>query len=156
MNYVALDEFGKDWVFKHHELPIDEKDLSQIKPMTPTRSAVLWSTFIHREKDHPDFITEDDWQKEQVRWAEQEVFWEQAFEDSKPLPEEIVQHLDWQDNTTVYFCNHRDEVIETQFGVFKRHWHNFMFLADGSVLLGKKREQRVQFLSTGFARLGEK
>ena len=38
---------------------------------------------------------------------------EQAFEDETAIPEPILSHLDWQDNTTVYFCNSRDEVIET-------------------------------------------
>ncbi|QFU05674.1 hypothetical protein FIU82_11810 [Pseudoalteromonas sp. THAF3] len=155
MNYLCLDEYAKAWVFKHQELLIAPQQLAQIKPMTPTRSAVLWSTFISRDKDHPDFFSEDDWLCQAQHWQAQEVFWEQAFEDETAIPEQILSHLDWQDNTTVYFCNSRVEVIETRFDVFKQHWQNFMFLADGSILIGKKRPQVVQFMETGFARLGE-
>jgi hypothetical protein len=56
----------------------------------------------------------------------------------------------------VYFCIARDNIIETSFDVFKRNWQNFMFLADGSLLLGKKRDEVVQFLETGDAKLGIK
>ena len=72
------------------------------------------------------------------------------------LPEEILNHLAWEANTTVYFCMARDNIIETSFAVFKRCWQNFMFLADGSLLLGKKRDAVVQFLETGNAKLGKK
>ena len=64
--------------------------------------------------------------------------------------------LDWEANTTVYFCMARDNIIETTFDVFKRNWQNFMFLADGSLLIGKKRNTVVQFLESGKAKLGEK
>ena len=50
----------------------------------------------------------------------------------------------------------RDQVIETNFAVFERCWQNFMFLCDGSLLVGKKRTAVVQFMENGEARLGEK
>ncbi len=34
MNYIALDEFKKAWVFRHKDLPIEEQDLAQIKLMS--------------------------------------------------------------------------------------------------------------------------
>ena len=71
-------------------------------------------------------------------------------------PEAILTFLDWEANTTVYFCMARDNIIETTFDVFKRNWQNFMFLADGSLLIGKKRNTVVQFLESGKAKLGEK
>lgn len=155
MNYLPLDDYAKAWVFRHQELLIPAPQLAQIKPMTATRAAVLWTTFISRDKDHPDFFTDADWVKQAQHWPHGDVFWERAFEAGDAIPEEILAHLDWQDNTTVYFCISRDEVIETRFDVFKQHWHNFMFLADGSFLIGKKRPQVVQFLESGFARLGQ-
>ncbi|MFY8273039.1 DUF2947 family protein [Pseudoalteromonas sp. SSDWG2] len=155
MNYLSLDEYSKAWVFRHQELWIPADKLALIKPMTPTRSAVLWTTFISRDKDHPDFFTDSDWVKQAEHFAHDDVFWERAFEDEASIPQEILAHLDWHDNTTVYFCLNRDEVIETRFDIFKAHWQNFMFLADGSFLIGKKRKQVVQFMESGFARLGE-
>ncbi|MEO2280494.1 DUF2947 family protein [Pseudoalteromonas pernae] len=154
MNYLSLDKYAKAWVFRHQELTIPTEQLAHIKPMTPVRSAVLWTTFISRDKDHPDFFTDADWVKQAKNFTTEDVFWERAFENGDAIPEAILAHLDWQDNTTVYFCLSKDDVIETRFDVFKAHWQNFMFLADGSFLVGKKRKQVVQFLESGFARLG--
>ncbi|MCF2858967.1 DUF2947 domain-containing protein [Pseudoalteromonas sp. SMS1] len=156
MNYIALSDFKKAWVFRHQDLPIAESDLDQIKPMTAQRAAVLWSTMVSREQDHPDFFTPNDWVGKEENW-EEVVDWEQTWEEgAEQLPEPISQYLNWEDNTTVYFCLSREHVIETQFGVFKRCWQNFMFLVDGSLLLGKKRDAAVQFLESGEAKLGQR
>lgn len=156
MNYLPLNEFKKAWVFRHQDLQIDPSDLEQIKPMTPARSAVLWSTMISREKDHPDFFSEHDWAGKESSWQETanwESDWEAGLEE---LPPTICDFLNWENNTTVYFCLNRESVIETRFDVFKRCWQNFMFLADGCLLLGKKRDSVAQFLENGQVKLGTK
>ena len=156
MNYIALDDFRKAWVFKHQDLPISESDLAAIKPMTKERAAVLWSTMISRDQDHPDFFNPSEWVGKEDSWSEN-VDWEQPWEQGEgSLPESITTHLGWEANTTVYFCMSRDQVIETNFAVFQRCWQNFMFLCDGSLLVGKKRTAVVQFMENGEARLGEK
>jgi hypothetical protein len=156
MNYISIDQFKKAWVFKHKDLPIAQADLDAIKLMTTERSAVLWSTMISREKDHPDFFTKTDWPGNDDTWSEQ-VNWEGPWENGvELLPEAISSFLKWEDNTTVYFCLSREQVLETRFDVFKRCWQNFMFLADGSLLLGKKRQTVVQFLENGQAKLGQR
>ncbi len=156
MNYIPLDEFKKAWVFRHKELPLSEDDRVRIKPMSRERAAVLWSTFISRENDHPDFFSQSDWVSNGANWQDEMVDWESDWEAGEALPPQaLLDFLGWEDNTTVYFCMARDSVIETQFGVFKRCWQNFMFLVDGSLLIGKKRRSVVQFLENGRARLGE-
>ncbi|MGB1293020.1 MAG: DUF2947 domain-containing protein [Pseudoalteromonas sp.] len=156
MNYIPLDDYKKAWVFRHQDAPVSEQDLALIKPMSHERAAVLWSTMVSREHDHPDFFDKTDWCGKEDTFTET-VRWEDAWEEGEALPpEEILAHLDWQANTTVYFCMARDNIIETSFDVFKRNWQNFMFLADGSLLLGKKRDAVVQFLETGDAKLGNK
>jgi hypothetical protein len=47
-------------------------------------------------------------------------------------------------------------VIETTWDVFKRTWKNFLFMDDGPLLIGKKRDQVVQFMSNGTYRIGDK
>ncbi|CCQ09563.1 FIG00950535: hypothetical protein [Pseudoalteromonas luteoviolacea B = ATCC 29581] len=154
MNYIALDEFKKAWVFRHKELPIDDQDLALIKPMSASRAATLWATMVSKEKDHPDFFVVTEWTGDPKSW-QQTLNWEAPWEAGEPeLPSDIIDFLNWENNTTVYFCMSRDSVIETRFDVFKRHWQNFMFLADGSLLLGKKREAVVQFMENGQAKLG--
>lgn len=156
MNYIALDDFKKAWVFRHKDLPIDEQDLALIKPMSAARSATLWSTMVSNEKDHPDFFVPSEWTGDPKSWQES-VSWEQPWEAGvELLPDVFVDFLEWEDNTTVYFCLSREQVIETRFDVFKRTWQNFMFLTDGSLLLGKKRDAVVQFLADGKAKLGHR
>ncbi|WP_440054087.1 DUF2947 family protein [Pseudoalteromonas sp. T1lg65] len=155
MNYIELENFRKAWVFKHQDLKVSEDDLALIKPMTANRAAILWSTMICKEKDHPDFFTSSDWVGKSETWQE-ELNWEKAWEEGEDFPEAIQQFLDWQANTTVYFCLSRDEVLETRFDVFVRNWQNFMFLADGSFLVGKKRDAVVQFMAEGNAKLGKR
>jgi hypothetical protein len=47
-------------------------------------------------------------------------------------------------------------VIETDWRTFKATWLNFLFMSDGALLIGKKRQQTVQFLETGYAKLGKR
>ena len=72
------------------------------------------------------------------------------------LPELILEHINWDNNTVVYFCTARNNVIETTWMVFKRCWKNFLFMDDGSLLIGKKRKEVVQFLSNGTCKVGNK
>lgn len=155
MNYIPLDDFKYAWAFRHKDLPISEQDLASIKPMSEARAANLWSIFISKEKDHPDFFDNKDWVGNSKSWADT-VKWETVWENDEPIPSEIETHLEWDENTVVYFCLSRKHVIETTWAVFKRTWHNFLFMSDGSILIGKKRQQAVQFLETGYAKLGKK
>ena len=60
MNYISLDEYKKAWVFRHKDMPISSEDAAQIKPMSAERAAVLWTTMVSREHDHPDFFDKTD------------------------------------------------------------------------------------------------
>ena len=72
------------------------------------------------------------------------------------LPQGILEHLHWDQNTVVYYCSTHQNVIETTWAVFKRCWKNFLFMDDGVILIGKKRKDAVQFLSNGQFKLGTK
>ena len=156
MNYIPLEQYKQAWVFRHKDLPITPEDLALIKPMTEARAANVWCTFISNENDHPDFFTDKDWPGQKGSWS-QSVDWEKAWENEDiHLPAELLAHLDWDNNTVVYFCLSRGNVIETRWDVFKRCWQNFLFMSDGVILLGKKRQQVAQFMATGQVKLGQK
>lgn len=156
MNYLPLDNLKNAWIFKHKSLPISESDLLKIKPMITERANVLWDTFISRQADHPDFFKKGDWPFDKSNWSEQGK-WEGLWDSNEmALPELIERHLDWDQNTVVYYCTARNNVIETSWGVFNRCWKNFLFMDDGPILLGKKRQQVVQFSSNGLFKIGLK
>ncbi|MGJ8692971.1 MAG: DUF2947 domain-containing protein [Thalassotalea sp.] len=156
MSYLSLDDLKNAWIFRHQSLPIEPLDLSNIKPLDTERSRQVWDTFISKQVDHPDFFKVGDWPFNDKSWLA-EGNWETSWDsDEAELPEEITAHLEWDHNTVVYFCPSRSKVIETTWEVFQRCWKNFLFMDDGSILIGKKRKQTVQFLSNGQFKIGNK
>jgi hypothetical protein len=156
MNYLPLESLKNAWIFKHKSLPISDKDLAKIKPMSIERANIVWDTFISRQVDHPDFFKKGDWPSDKNNWLEQ-AKWEGLWDSNEEsLPELIKNHLDWDQNTVVYYCSSRDNVIETTWITFQRCWKNFLFMDDGPILLGKKRQQTVQFTSNGYFKVGQK
>ena len=124
--------------------------------MDAARSMVLWDTFISKQVDHPDFFKKGDWPFDTNRWKATENWESQWDKDDIDLPEEILEHIQWDNNTVVYFCVNRSLVIETTWQVFKRCWKNFLFMDDGTILIGKKRNEALQFMSNGNVKLGQK
>jgi hypothetical protein len=156
MNYIPLENLKNAWIFKHKSLPVAQEDLCKIKPMSIERANTVWDTFISRQVDHPDFFKKDDWPLIKSHWLEQGN-WEKRWDsDENDMPELISNHLDWDQNTIIYYCSSRDHVIETTWRLFKKYWKNFLFIDDGPILLGKKRQQVVQFNNNGFYKVGNK
>jgi hypothetical protein len=156
MNYIPLESLKNAWIFKHKSLPIAASDLAKIKPMSTERANILWDTFISRQVDHPDFFKKGDWPNDEGVWLEQGK-WENIWDsDDEALPELISEHINWDNNTVVYYCSSRDSVIETTWLTFKRSWKNFLFIDDGPILIGKKRQQVIQFSSNGCFKVGKK
>jgi hypothetical protein len=156
MNYTPIEELKHAWVFKRKDLPITAKDLANIKPMASARAATLWATSISNNADHPDFFTDKDWVFQPSTWSDSSR-WEEIWDSDEPaMPSILAAHLDWQDNTTVYFCLSKKVVIETTWAIFKRCWKNFLMMDDGPVLFAKKRKEVAQFLSDGSFKIGLK
>ena len=156
MSYTPIEQLKNAWIFKHKSLPISESDLANIKPMAKDRANVLWDTFVSKQVDHPDFFKKGDWPFDKNNWHEQGK-WEGIWDSNEEnLPELITNHLAWDNNTVVYYCSNRDNVIETTWSTFKRTWKNFLFMDDGPILIGKKRSQTIQFTSNGYYKIGEK
>ena len=156
MNYLPLESLKNAWIFKHKSLPISDKNLTKIKPMTIERANILWDTFISKQVDHPDFFKKGDWPADKGNWLEQGK-WEGIWDSNEvELPVLINDHLNWDNNTVVYYCSARDNVIETTWLTFQQCWKNFLFIDDGPILICKKRQQVVQFTSNGYFKIGQK
>ncbi len=156
MNYFPLEQLKNAWIFKHKSLPISDLDLTKIKPMLPARANVLWDTYISKQVDHPDFFKKGDWPFDKSNWLTQGK-WEGIWDSDEPgLPELITTHLQWDNNTIIYFCSDRNTIIESTWLVFERCWKNFLFMDGGTILIGKKRKEAVQFTSNGHFKVGFK
>ena len=156
MSYTSIESLKNAWIFRHKSLPIVDSDLTKIKPMEASRAMQVWDTFISNQVDHPDFFKNGDWPFEKKNWQEVGK-WEGLWDSEEPeLPALISEHITWDNNTVVYFCLSREKVIETTWAVFQRCWKNFLFMDDGTILMGKKRQEAVQFFPNGTFKVGTK
>lgn len=156
MAYLPLDEYSRKWIFTHNSLPVPEQDLAEIKPMTQARSAEFWKENISKQSPDSERFSSQDWPAQAKAWAEP-IDWMEAWEsDESDLPAEILEHIDWQDDVTVFFCYEKYNVVQTTWKVFKQHWKNFLFFDDGPILIGRRRKQALWFKSDGQVELGQR
>ena len=150
MNYTELDNYTRKWIFTHASMPVPTADLEQIKPLTQARSSQLWQEHISKQSPDSDHFEHGDWAADTKIWSEPED-WQDAWDndDDASLPDAILAALQWEDNTTIYFCYEKYNIVETKWGVFKRNWKNFLFFDDGPILLGRKQKQTLWFQSNG-------
>ncbi|MCW8332922.1 DUF2947 domain-containing protein [Vibrio sp. SCSIO 43135] len=154
MSYLPLDEYQRKWIFTHQSMPIPEHDLAQIKPMSEARAAQLWKENISAQSPDSERFSSSDWPSKESNWPDS-VDWMANWEDDElGLPEEVLNHLDWQDDVTVYFCYEKYNVIETKWSIFRKHWKNFLFYDDGPILIARRRKQALWFDSEGLVQLG--
>lgn len=156
MKYIALTDFKHAWIFRHAEMTVSCEDQQQIKPMTATAANDLWRNNISKQGDNPDEFADNDWPVMQQSWQEQGE-WQDLWDSDDPaLPVLITTTLDWTPETTVYYCIDNKTVFETRWDIFCRHWKNFLFFDDNTLLLGRKRKQAVQFHQDGSFAVGLK
>lgn len=156
MKYLNLEDFDRAWIFRHKDLPLSDEVKQGIKPYTEAVANQLWNQYISQQAAHPSQFGQGDWPYQANNWQEK-ADWQQAWdEDATDLPELLLAHLDWDDNTNVLFFYDSDRVVETSWKLFKLSWKNFLFFDDGPILLGKKRKQAVQFFQDGQFAIGHR
>lgn len=156
MKFLNLEDFDRAWIFRHKDLPLADAVKSTIKPYTEAVSNQLWNQYISQSSGHPSQFGSADWPNKTATWLEK-ADWQQAWEaENNDLPELLLQHIDWDDNTNILFFYDSDRVIETSWKTFKLSWKNFLFFDDGPILLGKKRKQAVQFNQDGSFTIGNR
>lgn len=156
MNYVKLEQYPRKWIFTHASMPVEANDLEQIKPFTQARSSQIWCEHISSQSPDADHFDKGDWTHEDKIWSDA-IDWQNAWDsDDIDLPQELLEFVDWEDNTTVFFCYEKYNVIETKWGVFKRNWKNFLFFDDGPMLIGRKKKQALWFHSNGTFKYGDR
>ncbi|MDX1300963.1 DUF2947 domain-containing protein [Photobacterium sp.] len=156
MNYVELEQYSRRWIFTHASMPVAADDLEQIKPFTQARSSQIWCEHISSQSPDADHFEKGDWAHVDKIWSES-IDWQNAWDsDDIDLPPELLEFINWEDNTTVFFCYEKYNVIETKWGVFKRNWKNFLFFDDGPILIGRKKKQALWFNSNGTFKCGHR
>ena len=156
MKYIPLSDYKSSWIFRHADMPVPQDDLEQIKPMTPVAATDVWRNNISKQCLTPEDFAENDWPVTEGTW-EHEGQWQDPWESDDPaLPEVLAEQLQWTPETTVYYCIDSEAILETTWDVFNRHWKNFLFFDDGTLLIGRKRKQAAQFHQDGTFSVGQK
>ncbi|MDN3613784.1 MAG: DUF2947 domain-containing protein [Vibrio gallaecicus] len=156
MSYTTLDEYQRKWIFTHQSMPLPAEDLEKIKPMTQARAAQFWKENVSPQSPDSERLSTQDWPSKASNWKD-EIKWMSCWDSDEPeLPEGILEHIDWQDDVTVYFCYEKYNVLETKWSVFKKHWKNFLFYDDGPILLGRRRTETLWFSTKGTVKLGNR
>ncbi|WP_068713589.1 DUF2947 domain-containing protein [Vibrio tritonius] len=154
MSYLPLDQYQRKWIFTHQSMPVPQEDLEQIKPMSAQRAAQFWKDHVSAQSPDSERLSSSDWPRKKEAWQD-EVDWMAEWESDDPeMPAAVLEHVEWQDDVTVYFCYEKYNVVETKWHIFKRHWKNFLFYDDGPILLARRRKEALWFHSDGKVKLG--
>lgn len=156
MTYTSLEDYRYRWFFEHKDLPVEQDNLPLIKPLSEESATQIWIQLISKRVNHPELFEKDDWPQAGNTW-EQTDNWQDVWEsEDMELPDSVLEALDWEPETVVYFCYHSEHIIQTTWKVFKACWKNFLFLDNGPILIGKRRLQALQFLENGQVKIGNR
>lgn len=153
MEYQNWATYKQGWIFRHRELPVAAADLELIKPLSAMSAAAYWRQHISAEATHASQFLADDWPAAKSTWQQQDR-WQEAWDQDEPSLPELLQTLDWDDNTVVFFCYDHEHIVQTTWAVWQRCWKNFLFYDDAPILMARRRQQVGQFFSDGTMRLG--
>ncbi|ASP40916.1 hypothetical protein CHH28_11665 [Bacterioplanes sanyensis] len=157
MQYLDWPDYRQGWIFRHRELPVPDSAMARIRPLAASSASQWWRQQVSLEASHASHFLSDDWPARNGVWQTERLPWQARWEsDDHALPDEILNHFQWQDNTVVYFCYDVHHVVETDWLTFKQHWKNFLFFDDGPLLMGRRRNEVAQFFSDGDYVLGNK
>ncbi len=149
MNYIDLDKYPRKWIFNHKDVPLSQQQLKEIKPLDGYSSCQIWQQLVSKKSTHGDFFSKGDWACNKALW-QSEVEWQNAWDSESPeLPSEVLSFISWPDNTKVFFCYEKYNVVETTWGGFKQSWKNFLFFDEGPVLVSQKKNQALWFHQQG-------
>ena len=154
--YIPLEQYQRKWIFNHKDLPVTDEDKAFIKPLDQKGAMEIWNKWISNRSSSAEQFSKGDWAAKDTAWVEADD-WQSAWDSEDPaLPEMFAAHFDWADNTPVYFCYEKYQVIETRWDVFVRNWKCFLFFDDGPLLISPKHKQAALIHQDGQYQIGHR
>ena len=154
--YIPLDQYKRKWIFNHKDLPVSDNDKAAINPLTEKSAMQVWNKLISDKCATPDKFSKGDWPTKPKAWSKSDN-WQLAWDaEETELPVGLAGFIHWSDDTRVYFCYEKYQVIETRWDVFVRNWKCFLFFDDGPLLVSKKDRQAVMFHQDGTFSMGSR
>ncbi|GIU03350.1 DUF2947 domain-containing protein [Shewanella morhuae] len=152
--YIPLETYCRKWIFNHKDLPVTDEDKAHILPLTNKSAMEVWNQWISNKSSRAEQFTKGDWAAKADAWTETDD-WQSVWDsEESSLPAMLADFIKWPDDTPIYFCYEKYQVIETRWDVFVRNWKCFLFFDDGPILISSKQKQAVMFEQNGQYKLG--
>ena len=152
--YTPFEQYKRKWIFNHKDLPVTDEDKALIMPLDQKSSMEVWNKWISNKSSRTEQFAKGDWAAKDSAWVITEDWQAPWDSEEAALPEGFSEHFDWADDTPVYFCYEKYQVIETRWDVFVRNWKCFLFFDDGPLLISAKQKQAAIFHQSGQFQLG--
>ena len=152
--YIPLETYRRKWIFNHKDLPVTDEDKAYILPLTDKSAMDVWNQWISNKSSCAEQFTKGDWAAKANAWTKTD-HWQGVWDsEDSDLPVMLAEFIQWPDETPVFFCYEKYQVIETRWDVFVRNWKCFLFFDDGPILISPKQKQAVMFEQNGQYKLG--
>ncbi len=156
LSYIPLEQYKRKWIFNHKDLPVDNEDKQGILPLTEKAAMMVWNKWISNKSSRAEQFAKGDWPAKGDAWEETD-YWQSAWDSEDPaLPTILGEFIDWSEDTQVFFCYEKYQIIETTWGIFKRNWKCFLFFDDGPLLIAPKKKQAAFFQQSGQYQVGHR
>lgn len=149
-----MDSYRRKWIFNHKDLPVSDDDKLQIKPLDDKSAMQVWTRWISNKSRSAEYFSKGDWPARNKAWTKTED-WQQSWDSNdNSLPPEMESFINWPQDTPIFFCYEKYQVIETTWEVFIRNWKCFLFFDNGPLLISPKYTQALMFEQSGQYLLG--
>lgn len=136
--YMSMDEFDGNWWFYDESIRVPDNDILLIKPFTKMQSERLWEKFISKRNRHFMLLDGDEF----ITIGEPAYKWLDDWNDydfnkmSTYLRKSISYK--YEDYIIVFYM--KEISIRTTWNIFLKHWINFLFEDEGTIVLNPKSE----------------
>lgn len=156
MKYNDFDAYSFAWVFRRADMALSDTDRDSIHPLASGYAKQVWQREVSKDAVELDALDDTDWPMQETCWTG-EADWEAAFDsEDTELPEELSNHLGWQNETLVFICYDSGHVLETRYATFRKGWKAFLFAGEQAMITGRKRKEALWFVDESRVRLGQK
>jgi hypothetical protein len=153
--YMSMEQFGLNWIFQVEDVVVDEKDLSDIKPLSSEYSSLIWEKFISRKKQNIASLEQHEWP---MQLKKQDYNWMNDWNNNnlKGLSNFILNKVNLYDNDIIIFYWMKGTAVETTWRIFLNNWINFLFESEGNLLVCFRKGDSIRFDSSGNFYVGKR
>lgn len=147
--YISMEEFQNKWFFYVEDMKIPDKDINSIKPLSKEYSSLIWNQNISSLKHHFALLREEE--KQLLQLEKVDYDWQEDWNNDQydNLKEYLCKNISYSTSDKIIVFWQKQSSVETSWGIFLKHWPNFLFEDEGVVLINKANDNILLFTSDG-------